>query len=372
MTYFDKVLASVCLVIFIGLLFIGLWPLDFSPANEVWWLKDGNGLHFHGNGIAPRSSAGGISFTPNPLASPHQDLAEKGAVSIEIWLRPAVEPKNGRSRILSFSDDTKKETLFIDQWKSYLLIFTRVLDCGVQKRYREIGVSKALIRGKSQFVTITSGKNGTAIYLEGKLVKRFPKARLIPASKSISGQTLLTGNSADAKHSWAGDLFGLAVYDSSLSETQALHHFQQWTKSDNSPPPIQEDAIALYAFNERSGTWAHNSLGASNSLSIPHRLQFEKKILVPPDVSQMTKTSFIKDAIINVVGFIPFGFFLTLWLIRTRQWNQRYAYIVAIILGFLVSLTIELLQIYLPTRDSSLMDLFCNTFGAGIGAIINS
>jgi hypothetical protein len=277
MTYFDRVLVSVCIVIFIGLLFIGLWPFDFFPSNKVWWLKDGNGLHFHGSGIGSQLSAGGNIFTPDPLASPHQDLPEKGAVSIEIWLRPAIESNAGRSRILSFRNGTKNETLFVDQWKAHLLIFFQALERYNEKQYKEIGILKALITGKTRFVTITSGENGTIIYLEGKPIKRFPKARLIPPDAFISGQTLLIGNCPDALHSWSGDLLGLAIYDCSLTETQTFHHFKQWTESNDLSPPIQKNAITLYAFNERSGMWARSSSGASNPLSIPARLQFEKK-----------------------------------------------------------------------------------------------
>lgn len=371
----DKTIAAVCLVIFVGLLFVGLWPLDFFPANEAWWLKDMNGIHFDGHGIGPRSSAGGKAFTPDSLVSPHQSLLEKGALSIEMWLRPAIEPKCGRSRILSFHDGIRNEMLFVDQWKSCLLVFFKIAGHGNGKKYREIGICKALTSGQPRFATITSGKNGIVIYLEGKPVKRFPGARLIPAGKSISGQTILAGNSSDATQSWAGDLFGLAVYDCSLTETQALQHFRQWMKSDNSPPPIQRNVVALYAFDERSGMWAHSSSGISNSLYIPAHLQFEKRFLAAPDISSLIKVSSIKDVIINIAGFIPFGFFLSLWLIKARQWNQRYAYIVAIGIGFLVSLTIELLQGYLPVRDSSMTDLCCNTFGTffgvGIEAILN-
>jgi hypothetical protein len=238
-----------------------------------------------------------------------------------------------------------------------------------QKQYKKIGVSKVLITDKRRFVTITSGEHGTSIYLEGKPVKHFPETRLIAKEESIAGRTILIGNSPEATNSWAGDLFGLAIYDHSLMDEQVLQNFQWWTQNDRSDHPVQDDVIALYTFNERSGTWAHSSIGSSNPLLIPTRLQFEKRILVPPKISHLN----IMDVIINVIGFIPFGIFICLWLIRVRLWDPRRAYIMAIVLGVFVSLTIELLQVYLPARDSSLTDLICNTLGTilGVGTSIN-
>ena len=40
----------------------------------------------------------------------------------------------------------------------------------------------------------------------------------------------------------------------------------------------------------------------------------------------------------------------------------------AVIVGFGVSLAIEWLQAYLPSRDSSMRDLFANTLGTALGA----
>ena len=99
--------------------------------------------------------------------------------------------------------------------------------------------------------------------------------------------------------------------------------------------------------------------GINNPLLIPSRLQFKKKILVAPDISHLFK-----------IGFIPFGFFLSFWLIKGRQWAPGCSYLIAIFLGVSLSLTIKLLQIYLPTRDSSMTDLICNTIRTILGVIV--
>lgn len=75
-------------------------------------------------------------------------------------------------------------------------------------------------------------------------------------------------------------------------------------------------------------------------------------------------TSF--DVAINIVGYIPFGFLLVLSALRL-QYGRR-ALGLAILLAALLSLTMESLQNYLPTRVSSNVDLALNALGAGFGA----
>jgi glycopeptide antibiotics resistance protein len=69
----------------------------------------------------------------------------------------------------------------------------------------------------------------------------------------------------------------------------------------------------------------------------------------------------------NIVGFVPLGFcfYPFLWL---RQ--GRGTMLLTIVAGTVVSLTIEILQAFLPTRDSGMTDVFTNTMGTWIGALL--
>ena len=74
------------------------------------------------------------------------------------------------------------------------------------------------------------------------------------------------------------------------------------------------------------------------------------------------------DITINVIGYAPLGFFLALALLRTG-WS-RCAVPVAALAGALLSLCMEYLQIYLPQRVPSNLDLLLNAAGALSGALL--
>ena len=77
------------------------------------------------------------------------------------------------------------------------------------------------------------------------------------------------------------------------------------------------------------------------------------------------------DVGINVVGYMPLGFLLALALLRTGWPRMAVPFVVlcAALAAALLSLCMEFLQIYLPQRVSSNMDLALNAAGALAGAL---
>jgi len=74
------------------------------------------------------------------------------------------------------------------------------------------------------------------------------------------------------------------------------------------------------------------------------------------------------DLVINVLAYLPLGFFLALALRRLPgRWTPA---CIALLLGALLSLGLECVQSWLPSRVASNLDLACNTIGAALGALL--
>jgi len=81
---------------------------------------------------------------------------------------------------------------------------------------------------------------------------------------------------------------------------------------------------------------------------------------VMPEKISFTFRSGLTNLLSNIVLFVPFGYLYRLTIQRRG----------AFILGFSFSLSIELIQLFIPARTPSVIDILANTLGAGLGAML--
>ena len=348
----NKILVAICRLVLCGILGAGLWPFH-APRNEVSWSSGGNGLFFGKRGTV-------VS------ASPFKTGASQGnnSCSLEIWLEPTRVDSGGM--ILAFYGPVNEVTSFAArQYRGGGLVLERESQSPYTKKTETYvgGVFKSL---KPVFVTITSGEVGAAIYVNGTLVKNFPSFAF--SSENLTGQ-LIVGNAPSTTYTWPGQFKGLAIYDRELTAGEVLRHYANWTENRQADLAKSEGVVALYLFNEGSGNVIHSQVASAPDLFIPERFLVVHKWFLEPFWKEFRPVwSYWKDVGINVAGFIPLGFFFCGYFSLVRR-IERPA-LITIAAGFAVSLTIEVLQAFLPTRDSGTTDLMTNTFGTALGVIL--
>jgi VanZ family protein len=357
-----RLLGAVCAVILIIILVTRLWPFNFFPRNPVAWLPDRNGVHFYGQGII----ASGTRQQDHPSRFPDT------SITLELWLRPLIEAGN-LPHILTYYDGKTPDIFFVGQWKSHLIIRSRTDDPAARrhgKRYQEIGLHNVLLKNQESFIAITSGPEGSAIYVNGKLAGTRPRHRF-PAGNASADVRLILGNSPTGESYWNGNLMGLAVYGRALSADQISRDYRSWLENDYATIKRSDGLMALYPFTERTGTQVHNEVNANDMLTIPERFApLHRKFLSPPWPEFPWNVSSAQDITINILGFIPFGFFFSALVMKPDRRKRPMFYIVPALLGIGTSLAIELSQAYLPTRDSSLTDVVMNALGTILGIVI--
>ena len=283
---------------------------------------------------------------------------DKASCSLEIWLQPGLTSDS--NTFLAFSAPENPLQFSLHQYLSNLILERENRDD--EHRTWVIGIEGAFHQIKPVFITITSGTQETAMYVDGALARAFPGFRL---GKDFTGQ-LVIGTSPVTTDGWPGQLRGLAIYHQELSAEQVRKHYETWT-TQGAPELIgNERIVALYLFNEHAGSVVHNAIRPGIDLYIPQRFSLLHQVFLKPFWKEYQPGwGYWIDLLLNVVAFIPLGFFFCSYWSTVRPIIRPT--LAATVLGLAVSLTIEILQSYLPTRSSGTTDLFTNTFGTFLG-----
>ena len=346
-------LRAICALVLLGILVAGLFPFH-TPRNEVSWLRHENGIFFGRYGSI-------VSAGPFKARSSQGD----GSCSIEIWLQP--RRVNASGTILAFYWPGSRVAPFaLRQSLGDLELLHTTGDPSRPGKRIKIYVDDVFIHQLPVLLTIVSGQSGTTIYADGTSVKKAQNFRF--SNQELTGQ-FVVGNAPTTTDNWSGQLIGLALYDRELTADEVSRNFESWTKDRRATVAGDDGVVGLYFFNEGHGNIIHNRVDPATDLLIPARFfVLHEQFLERPWNEYRQDWHYWRNVGINVIGFVPLGFFFYGYFSLLRRVEHPAA--VTILLGLAVSLTIEILQAFLPTRDSGMTDLITNTLGTIIGVAV--
>lgn len=326
----------------------GLNPRSDQFSNDANIQDRGTGLGFQGNGLA---------FTA-PLA-----IAQAGDRSMDATIVVAVNPDPAATRgfqfISTITGDQAVNQWLLGQWHDRLLVMTGD-DYDHSEREPRLTTTIDDTADSYLLLAIRLDQSGAALYLNGERVSSQAVGLSLPSDSS--GLRVVLGNDPDGRHPWSGSIAGFALYEVAMDSVELEKLWRLWSEQQQFSGLPMAGAVIFYDFlNTEDGVILDGSVNGYH-LQIP-----DDRVFIAPRFAdfELSSTS-TTDLLVNLLGFIPFGYLLSLWLSDRR--SKRINLLVVCLYSALLSASIEFSQAWIPTRDSSLLDFLLNVSGALAGA----
>jgi len=343
-----KIVTLLTVGIWIVIFVAGLWPFNFVPGNRIRWLASGAGLRFDGYGQV---------YSSVPMSSPGGSVGATEA-TIELVFTPSKSYNNASTVFALVNQD--EVSFAIGQSLTDLFLqgsFTK----GAGKRVAKLWIDGVCGHAEELFVTVTLDTRHVDVYLDGQPARSFPVST---RADNLSGR-LFVGHNVKDGGQWSGSVARLAIFEGTLNAAGISRRYEQWTKTRHLDRDVNHRGAA-YDFVTPAGNFVSSVGETGPVLIIPKTFRLLKpRVLEWPEHLNL---SAVVDAVVNIAGFVPFGLSTCLCLRLCTRWSISRCVAMTILVGASVSLVIELLQVFLPTRDSSLADVVTNILGTAIGA----
>ena len=349
---YRALLCAMSTIILVITLFFGLKPEGYRFINQVEWLSHDNGIAFKGYGMIHSDKAlGAIGITDS--------------MTIIISMK-SYSNRRKLSRIISIVNIDGDELLTFDQWSNGISASFRRK--GHNQRTRKY-LSKAL--STDSIRTIIIGICGGLLWLESENAKK-RSVKLPPELKSrfLENSSLFIGYSASGINPWHGELYRLTI--STGCSRHNINTGDSITMSDKDFFHYSYGKpVADFLFKKKFDRRIVNKYPEKWDLLIPaypkmHKYDWPQPITNITAQLKYSRRSVIIDLIVNLFGFIPLGAVFMLLFVNFRE-TYVSAFIFTSLIALLASTSIELLQIFIPTRTSQMIDIVLNTIGACIG-----
>jgi VanZ family protein len=268
-------------------------------------------------------------------------------------------PPLRQGRILSYSLDERRCNFSVDQLYDDIVLRIRT---GEDQRPREIPVEKLFEQNAERrfFLAIVYDGNALSVFVDGERIVR-QKLGTIDYDSWDKGYPLVLGSHPNGKYPWKGIFYHLTILDRTVT-AETLK---------NARTLFQDAAAVLqYSFDEQNGTTVidHGMLPPA-PITVPAGFRpYERMLLQSPrDYWPEPRRPHLRDILANLIMYLPVGYLMAL-LVGHRH-GSTIAVVAPILFALGMSFAIEVLQAYLPSRNSSTVDVLVNGLGSYLGVL---
>ena len=345
---------------------LSLWPFDFNffNSNNVRFIETTDSIEFSGIGQV-------LSLTP--MKNFYSRMISGSGISVEIWISAKNVSQSGPARIVSYSLNPYMRNFTLAQSKDKLMIRLRTTETDLNGIFPHLEVSNVFVSSKILHIVVSYDYFEQSAYVDGKLRAR----KQLPGGRFTNWDDtylLSIGNEITGDRPWIGKIFFIAIYNRPLIEQEVYDNYLAgWfvkDKTEYMDKRVSSGLVACYTFKEKYDRIIPNSCSTDNSLDlfIPPKViwNHDKFFLNVSNLSLLKSSKFDLVVVLHIIAFLPIGF-LGYHLIIEHLNSSLKALGLVFILGTLIAVSIEALQHFLPTRHSSLLDLFSHILGLILG-----
>lgn len=329
-------LAAAALTTGFVLLYLAWKPFDFLPGNGCQWIGLEPGLEFEQPGIAytDRSFGGGNGeSTGRPRVPP--------IVGLRIRFRAAdLRPETGV--VVSVANPTLGSELWVEREGTLVLLRNRQGGTIMRRTDPRLVLERSASLDEHEVRVEWTGRQWRASFDDN------PAVEWNDGPPGPLHGRLVLGAAPDGTWGFTGQVLELTARTSETAAAGEREHVR-------------------FEFGEGRGERAESVSGGRPEFIIPAvwrpaRLSVLQKL----DWAEVRAPWFLPDVLANLAAFLPLGALVTGALVGRRPPGAMWA---ALAMGLIVafSLILELGQVLLPTRTSSLRDLLCNSIGGAAG-----
>ena len=354
-----RVALGILLMLLLGSMYaITTYPFDLFIPNEVQWIEKRNGVYFNGSATASTTRCRENRLT--------------GSISVQLLLKERYGSKNwGPRYIFSIYNGPGDPPLVVGQWSGKIFVYSRYAKSKNSTYYQDFTDTLRLPLNKAQLITVTLDQKEMALYINGRLAKRRIRPDHPSGSLNFAGRYMV-GNSPRGRQGWFGEVNGLAVFSRILSKEEIREHSDAARESGIRALQNADSLVALYPFNEGRGRTAQNALNGQCAITFPKtRYSLAGTLLNLPFIGIHTSAFIPIDFLMNILFFIPMGV-IVFMILRTFQLSNTICISLVVLAAAIVSLSIELMQLYLLTRVATIVDIAGNVFGGIIGGVLEA